>query len=706
MGVTESVVQILSDADRLHRFVHGDAGEIIQTEAGNIVSLNHAQAQITEKLYDLATFNPRGTWAPLTSYNQKDLLINETVVYVVVSSHTSSVSIQTDLSAGLLAIWQGSDALLSEMYSTIKGLRYISSSSAITNHSDDNVLGSLANIIDICGLNTVSIFLPSKQSPYDLGGQTLTIPESVHFDFDLGATITNGSIIVNGPSKTLSFPKYSNAMAYKALFAGQEIQIRGRSAAGDGAGGKFLGTLSDISEYVAIDTQHGVYLPFAFDMTGASGGWVRDVSDGDPVRAKWFGSYVGSGLNCNDAVMAADAFAKEYGGGVLFTKGHYITTQTATMYDGMTWISSYKERGWAERVQIQNVTTDMFALSADTRDVTLQGIFFSGHKDNTNFLTPVNLTSGYILKYSSIENCGIYEFNYLFSGRFLYLDFRGNYTNNHSKTITMAGSDSDISRNNFGSPYLASGVWLIDDRMGLTTWNKNFYTFTPSNGIKISASSKHLSEMVDGYTTKSDGPAFLIQSCIGASIIGCTIKDNLKTPSGYYTAPVVIADSSGVAVIGNVFENQTAAYFCSIYQSAGTVDNVTVTGNLFKNCTSKKLYRSGTITNLIFDGGANKISGDSVSAFSNGDTSPDVSDNLGIYKTANTSATLINAFDGHALKQRITVLVEDNYTTFVFTSGSLLKGNGGANFVASSGDWIEAVYDGSYWRCSCHDCTT
>lgn len=68
------------------------------------------------------------------------------------------------------------------------------------------------------------------------------------------------------------------------------------------------------------------------------------------------------------------------------------------------------------------------------------------------------------------------------------------------------------------------------------------------------------------------------------------------------------------------------------------------------------------------------------------------------FKTANTSATTITAFDDARIGQEIVVLIDDANTTVDFT-GTTLTGNGGSDWSPGDGDYMTCVYDGTNWRC-------
>lgn len=71
-----------------------------------------------------------------------------------------------------------------------------------------------------------------------------------------------------------------------------------------------------------------------------------------------------------------------------------------------------------------------------------------------------------------------------------------------------------------------------------------------------------------------------------------------------------------------------------------------------------------------------------------------------IYYTANTVPTTITNFDGGITGQEVWVKVHDANTTFKFTpGGTSLIGNAQADYTASNGDMIHAIYLNSSWYC-------
>ncbi|MBI5586244.1 MAG: hypothetical protein HY892_20735 [Deltaproteobacteria bacterium] len=72
-----------------------------------------------------------------------------------------------------------------------------------------------------------------------------------------------------------------------------------------------------------------------------------------------------------------------------------------------------------------------------------------------------------------------------------------------------------------------------------------------------------------------------------------------------------------------------------------------------------------------------------------------------VFKTANTVPTAIKDFREGQAGQKITVIIGDAHTAVGF-QGTSLKGNGGKDWKAGNGDWLECLYDGTQWYCSVH----
>lgn len=76
-----------------------------------------------------------------------------------------------------------------------------------------------------------------------------------------------------------------------------------------------------------------------------------------------------------------------------------------------------------------------------------------------------------------------------------------------------------------------------------------------------------------------------------------------------------------------------------------------------------------------------------------------------LFRTNNSLATTITAFDGGVLGQEIELHVNDANTTIDFT-GTTLRGNAGVNWSPTTGDAMRCTFDGTNWRCQIIDCTS
>jgi len=94
--------------------------------------------------------------------------------------------------------------------------------------------------------------------------------------------------------------------------------------------------------------------------------------------------------------------------------------------------------------------------------------------------------------------------------------------------------------------------------------------------------------------------------------------------------------------------------------------------------------------------------------FGANDVTPGVSEG-NFFKTANNVPTTITIFDYGVDGQSIKVLINDAVTTIQFRDAghpaAHLRGNAGLDWTPTTGDWLEAVFDGTDWYCSVHDCT-
>jgi hypothetical protein len=87
-----------TNTTRLDSFVNGGINDTVTLDSGTIKSL-------TGVIGELSAVNPRGNWTTATTYAQKDIVVESSVVYICVIAHTSG-TFSTDLSSGYWGAYQ------------------------------------------------------------------------------------------------------------------------------------------------------------------------------------------------------------------------------------------------------------------------------------------------------------------------------------------------------------------------------------------------------------------------------------------------------------------------------------------------------------------------------------------------------------------------------------------------------------------------
>ena len=136
----------------------------------------------------------------------------------------------------------------------------------------------------------------------------------------------------------------------------------------------------------------------------------------------------------------------------------------------------------------------------------------------------------------------------------------------------------------------------------------------------------------------------------------------------------------------------------NILQRAGTGShNVTVANNRFDDGADFTDAVGIKLSNNTFGtSGITNASG-LIRAIPDGETTPSVIDG-DVFQTNNTSQTTITNFTGGCVGQKIWVLFNDNNTIINFNEAAL-SGNNGVSWTPETGDHMQAVFDGSSWRC-------
>jgi len=189
------------------------------------------------------------------------------------------------------------------------------------------------------------------------------------------------------------------------------------------------------------------------------------------------------------------------------------------------------------------------------------------------------------------------------------------------------------------------------------------------------------------YSGSPNSP-ILMEGEAGDVIEAGIIAGNMLSNGGYsidYGIKLVDGGAlRGVEIAGNWLGNYDTA---AIMSTSGTLKDLNIHDNYYgTSAAGVALHETGGFKTLYVN-----------------NTTPSV-DGWNLFKTANTGATTISMLDDGVAGQRIIIIFGDSLTTIDFT-GTNLKGNGGVDWSPSEGDWMECVFDGSNWYCSCHDCT-
>lgn len=178
-----------------------------------------------------------------------------------------------------------------------------------TTFGSDYEAGNLVAIIDFIGTNTA--VLEVKHGSYDLGGNTVVIPENILFSPNNGAVFINGTLSILGPYKERIFSTASSLMLSPGMWDGEVAYLSAFESPGDDGHGKVQWLSGDYSSYIAIDIYNGVYFP----VDGSNGVWKR--LDVDTLIVDHFGGKTGLAIN---AAAALDDYSS-----INILRGEYIT---------------------------------------------------------------------------------------------------------------------------------------------------------------------------------------------------------------------------------------------------------------------------------------------------------------------------------------------------------------------------------------------
>lgn len=181
---------------------------------------------------------------------------------------------------------------------------------------------------------------------------------------------------------------------------GARIQQGGRA-------GSFRATTADISSEVTNDPQKGIYVAFASDPTGASGGWVRQygqaLSVQPEVKVNWFGTGEGDDTA---ALLGAVANGKQIRFG---TQTLNLISKITIPAEGRTFVGDGPEH------TVLSFTGNFTAIE-HTTNFKLKGIRVeqTSTGDGIGFATPVDDASSSQAAYCEFENFQVEGFAYSF----------------------------------------------------------------------------------------------------------------------------------------------------------------------------------------------------------------------------------------------------------------------------------------------------
>jgi hypothetical protein len=183
-----------------------------------------------------------------------------------------------------------------------------------------------------------------------------------------------------------------------------------------------------------------------------------------------------------------------------------------------------------------------------------------------------------------------------------------------------------------------------------------------------------------------------------------------QTLDGSGTATVLQGSNFKTSATNIVYSNFTDGFegqeiFILFDFAAGDAGKVDFSGtNLKGNSNIDWFFAQYDAMRCVYDGTnwncvPYKTATDTFTNFDQNDATPSVLRGTGVnFKTNNTVPTTITNFDNGFQGQIIFILINDANTTVDF-SASNLKGNGGVDWTAASGDTMRCRYDGTNWYC-------
>lgn len=285
-------------------------------------------------------------------------------------------------------------------------------------------------------------------------------------------------------------------------------------------------------------------------------------------------------------------------------------SQPIVLFDGLKIFCNVRNAEFSNQASIINTTTDMFSLNSNVLDIAFQGICFEGNPSvTTNMFTPVDHATGYIIKYSLIEKCGIKYFINMIDGRILGTHIRQNFINNGKYAFNLSGSDNVVCDNfiDTNETLAASYSGIVSlTTFGTSRFERNFITSSiPSGraGIPLYMYGNCGGTVISSnWFDYSDYSAVYLVSVTGPlNFDNNFTRQNARVIFQQYNAIFVLFDCSNIAFNKTQFLNQTTTgYAFAFRKSTSGTNNISIRDNVTDGLYTPTYYQPSTECSNIF----------------------------------------------------------------------------------------------------------
>jgi hypothetical protein len=483
----------------------------------------------------------------------------------------------------------------------------------------------------------LALYANATDADNDTTANAIWIVDGISGFFDASTITYTSSASVKQKLDNLDALDYLQlqAITTSQLADNDSCNVRYRLNENDGGGGVFHWDSSDLSAKVTADTQKGVYVPPNSDNTGASGCWVRQVTELG-LSARFFGAQGDSSTDDTTAVQAAVNYVNSLTSGELiyFPSGTYkITTlitvpnkvrlvgagMNTTRFNIATGISGFKfldspasnvvEGGgiWDCSISLDNAPIGIEIV--DTWGVTVERIRFRDGGTTTGTLIKgsgaafeirvkdCRFVNGFTysidfqddVNSSTIEGCdfnmpnnavgiNIADCNHIaiFNNR-----FEQSGSDQGNKIVLTNSNNNAIYGNTMGNSFTSTGIDILGTSQQNQIFGNRIATDqTPSIGIEIAGTADFNS--ITGNSFLLQGPStagIIVNGRTNTSITGNNFECTGSLGEG---AVSLKGSSSQCAITGNVFSYTGAGNNSTgVLIASGSLDSI-VSSNTFE----------------------------------------------------------------------------------------------------------------------------